>query len=207
LSPKSWSSVTLANFGEVGQIAANGCPVMVLSGGGAHRPGETPLSVAPRKMSAMDDERPATYDFRGHRPKTASDYYRGIYGTRLRHAALAILMNVRSCSLSEMWDYLQRRHRIDESVTRKTLADAMRHECAKGRAVHDGYGRYRVGKISTRTKRRIVAESREIAFELGTEEYVEHLIDEEERRIIARLVAERERAEARAQAREHEAND
>ena len=154
----------------------------------------------------MDDDRPAAYDFRGHRAKTASDYYRGIYGTRLRHAALAILMNVRSCSLTEMWEYLQRRHRIDESVTRKTLADAMRHECAKGRAVRDGYGRYRVGKISARTKRRIVAESREIAVELGTQEYVEHLIGEEERRILAQLAAERVRAEERARAREREAN-
>jgi hypothetical protein len=130
--------------------------------------------------------------------KTVSQVYdRGISGTRLRHAALAILMSVRSCTLAEMWSFLRRRHRLDESVTRKTLADALRYECAKGRAVHDGYGRYRVGTISARTKRRILAEEREIGVQLSTDEYVDHLIGEEERRLIDRLQAER-RAEERA---------
>lgn len=140
------------------------------------------------------------YDFRNHRTKTARDYYLGIYGTRLRHAALAVLMHVGSCSLAEMWDYLTQRHRVHESVTKKTLSDALRYECTKGRAVHVGYGRYRVGTISARTRRRIVAEDNEIGIMLSNEEYIDHLLGEEERRLLDQLQAER-RANRRASGR------
>jgi hypothetical protein len=57
----------------------------------------------------MNDDRPAAHDFATHRTKTVLDYYLGIRGTRLRHAALAIWLRVRSCSLDEMWTYLQQR--------------------------------------------------------------------------------------------------
>jgi len=130
----------------------------------------------------MTDE-PPPHDFNSHRKKTAHDYYKGIYGARLRHAMLAILMRVGACSLEEMWTYLKGRHRLDAMVTKKTMADALRYECAKGRAVHVGYGQYRIGTISARTRRRIVAEEREICVELGTDEYVEHLLHEDERRL------------------------
>ena len=74
----------------------------------------------------------------------------------------------------------------------------LRYECAKGRAVRDGYGHYRIGTISSRTRRRIVAESHEIAFEMSRDEYIDHLVGEEERRIIEHLQAERLRVAAAA---------
>jgi hypothetical protein len=102
---------------------------------------------------------------------------------------LAILLRVDSCLIDEMRTYLKGRHRLDEAVTKKTLADALRYECSKGRAVHDGYARYRIGKVSARTRRRIAAEEREICVELGRDEYVEHLLHEEERKLLDTLRA------------------
>jgi hypothetical protein len=47
-----------------------------------------------------------------------------------------------------------------------------------------------------------VAEGREIGPPLSTEEFVDHQIGEEERRLTERLQSERLRAEAQAQTRE-----
>jgi hypothetical protein len=132
----------------------------------------------------------ARHDFSNHRMKTIDDYYHGIYGTRLRHAALAVLMAVGSCSMDEMWTCLKGRHRLDPSVTKKSLADALRYECAKGRAIRIGYGVYRIGEIAPRTRRRIFAEEREIGVELKRGEYETHLLGEEERRLLERLHAQ-----------------
>jgi hypothetical protein len=115
------------------------------------------------------------HDFSTHREKTVRDYYHGIRGARLRHAALAVLIAVGSCSMHEMWTCLNGRHRLDPSVTKKSLADALRYECAKGRAIRIGYGTYRIGEVSLRTRRRIADEEREIGVELGREEYEAHL--------------------------------
>ena len=130
------------------------------------------------------------HDFSNHRKKTVDDYYHGIYGTRLRHAALAVLMAVGSCSMDEMWTCLEGRHRLDPSVTKKSLADALRYECGKGRAIRIGYGIYRIGEIAPRTRRRIFAEEREIGVELKRGEYEAHLLGEEERRLLERLHAQ-----------------
>jgi hypothetical protein len=93
------------------------------------------------------------YDFSPHQRATLLDYYRGIYGVRLRHAALAVLMTMGSCTVDEIWTYTKGRHRLDQSVTKKSLADALRYECAKGRAIRIGYGVYRIGEVSPRTRR------------------------------------------------------
>jgi hypothetical protein len=102
---------------------------------------------------------PGRHDFSEHHTKTLDDYYLGIRGTRLRHAALAVL--------------LKGRHRLDPSVTKKSVADALRYECAKGRAI------------------RIEGEEREILPQLTTEEYEMHLLGEEERRLVEQLRAQR----------------
>jgi hypothetical protein len=172
------TSVTVANFGDCGPLVNT--TVGVAAGG---------VVSASAENAAMSDG-PPPHDFTTHRTKTAHDYYNGIRGTRLRHAALAVLMRVGSCSIAEMWTYLKGRHRLDPAVTKKTVADALRYECAKGRAVSDEYGRYRIGKISPRTRRRIATEEREIGVELGGDEYVEHLLHEEERRLLERVRAE-----------------
>ena len=131
------------------------------------------------------------HDFSSHRRKTVDDYYYGICGTRLRHAVLAVLIRVGSCSVAEMWTYLNGRHRLDASVTKKTVANALRYECAKGRAVRIGYATYHVGEIAPRTRRRIVAEERDIGVELTRGEYETHLLGEEERRLLEHLRAQR----------------
>lgn len=120
------------------------------------------------------------HDYSAHREKTARDYYHGIRGARLRHAALAVLIAIGSCSIDEMWTFLNGRHRLDPSVTKKSLADALRYECAT----------YHIGDVSVRTRRRIAAEEREIGVELGRGEYETHLLGEEERRLLARLHAQ-----------------
>lgn len=130
------------------------------------------------------------HDYSAHREKTARDYYHGIRGARLRHAALAVLIAIGSCSIDEMWTFLNGRHRLDPSVTKKSLADALRYECAKGRAIRIGYATYHIGDVSVRTRRRIAAEEREIGVELGRGEYETHLLGEEERRLLARLHAQ-----------------
>lgn len=132
-----------------------------------------------------------SHDFTDHHTKTLLDYYRGIYGVRLRHAALAVLMRAGSCTVDEIWTYIKGRHRLDQSVTKKSLADALRYECAKGRAIRIGYGVYRIGELSPRTRRRIEKEEREIGPELTTQEYELHLLGEEERRIVEQLRAQR----------------
>jgi hypothetical protein len=106
-------------------------------------------------------EHPPTrsHDFTDHHTKTLLDNYRGIYGVRLRHAALAVLMRVGSCTVDEIWTYIKGRHRLDQSVTKKSLADALRYECAKGRAI-------RIGEVSPRTRRRIEREERRIVEQL-----------------------------------------
>ena len=76
-----------------------------------------------------------THDFSVHRKATLHDYYHGIHGVRLRQAALAVLLAVGSCSMDEMWTCLNGRHRLDPSVTKKSLADALRYECVKGRPI------------------------------------------------------------------------
>ncbi len=93
---------------------------------------------------------PGRHDFSAHREKTRRDYYHGVRGARLRHAALAVLMAVGSCSMDEMWTSLKGRHRLDPSVTKKSVADALRYECHKGRAIRIGYGVYRIGDVSAR---------------------------------------------------------
>ena len=133
----------------------------------------------------------ARHDFSSHRRETVDDYYLGVHGTRLRHAALAVLMSVGSCSITEMWTYLKGRHRLDESVTKKSLANALRYECAKGRAVRIGYATYHVGEIAPRTRRRIIAEEREIGVELTRGEYETHLLGNEERRLLEHLRVQR----------------
>ena len=131
------------------------------------------------------------HDFTAHRRKTRRDYYDGIHGVRLRHAALAVLIAVGSCSMDEMWSCLKGRHRLDTSVTKKSLADALRYECAKGRAIRIGYGTYRVGEVSPRMRRRIETEEREILPVVGRGEVVDHLLGEEERRLLEQLRAQR----------------
>ena len=96
-------------------------------------------------------------------------------------------MNVGSCSMAEMWTYLKGRHCLDESVTKKALANALRHECAKGRAVRIGYATYHVGEIAPR----ILAEEREIGVELTRGEYEAHLLGNEERRLLEQLRVQR----------------
>src|SRR5687768_766483 len=122
----------------------------------------------------MTNETPQ-HDFTTHRKKTLRDYYHGIRGVRLRHAALAVLIAVGSCSMDEMWTCLNGRHRLDPSVTKKSVADALRYECAKGRAIRIGYGIYRIGDVSPRMRRRIESEEREIGPALGRGEYETHL--------------------------------
>ncbi|MEO5841167.1 MAG: hypothetical protein ABIQ73_13245 [Acidimicrobiales bacterium] len=131
------------------------------------------------------------HDFSAHHTKTLDDYYLGIRGTRLRHATLAVLIAVGSCSMDEMWTCLKGRHRLDPSVTKKSVADALRYECAKGRAIRIGYGVYRIGELSPRTRRRIEHEEREIGPEFTRGELEAHLLGEEERRIIEHLRAQR----------------
>ena len=133
----------------------------------------------------------ARHDFSSHRRKTVDDYYLGIHGTRLRHAALAVLMSVGSCTVAELWTYLKGRHRLDESVTKKSLANAMRYECSKGRAERIGWATYHVGDIAPRTRRRIIAEEREIGVELTRGEYETHLLGNEERRLLEHLRMQR----------------
>ncbi|HUP73617.1 MAG TPA: hypothetical protein VM282_11315 [Acidimicrobiales bacterium] len=87
-----------------------------------------------------------SHDFTEHHTKTLLDYYRGIYGVRLRHAALAVLIRVGSCTVDEIWTYIKGRRRLGPSVTKKSLADTLRYECAKGRAIRIGYGVYRIGE-------------------------------------------------------------
>jgi hypothetical protein len=89
--------------------------------------------------------------------------------------ALAVLMSVGSCSITEMWTYLKGRHRLDESVTKKSLANALRYECAKGRAVRIGYATYHVGEIAPLTRG----------------EYETHLLGNEERRLLEHLRMQR----------------
>ena len=122
----------------------------------------------------------AGHDFTFHREKTVHDYYHGISGARLRHAALAVLMRVGSCTVDEMWTFIKGRHRLHPSL---------RYECAKGRAIRIGYGVYRIGDVSPRTRRRIEEEEREIAPQFSKEEYEMHLLGEEERRIVEQLHA------------------
>ena len=132
-----------------------------------------------------------SHDFSAHREKTLHDYYHGIHGARLRHAALAVLIAVGSCSVAELWVYVNGRHRLDPTVTKKSLADALRYECVKGRAIRVGYGIYRIGEVSPRTRRRIEGEEREIGVELKRGEYETHLLGEEERRLLEHLRAQR----------------
>jgi hypothetical protein len=134
---------------------------------------------------------PGRHDFSEHHTKTRDDYYLGIRGTRLRHAALAVLLKVGSCSMDEMWTCLKGRHRLDPSVTKKSVADALRYECAKGRASRIGYGVYRIGELAPRTQRRIEREEREIGPELTRGELEAHLLGEEERRLLEHLRAQR----------------
>ena len=93
--------------------------------------------------------------------------------------------------MAEMWTYLKGRHRLDESVTKKALANALRYERAKGRAVRIGYATYHVGEIAPRTRRRILAEEREIGVELTQGEYEAHLLGNEERRLLEQLRVQR----------------
>ena len=142
------------------------------------------------KNGRMTNDAPP-HDFSAHRRKTRRDYYRGIHGVRLRHAALAVLLTVGSCSMDEMWTCLNGRHRLDPSVTKKSLADALRYECVKGRAIRIGYGVYRVGEVSPRMRRRIETEEREILPVVGRGEVEEHLLGEEERHLLEHLRAQR----------------
>lgn len=142
-----------------------------------------PADVSGRRKNAR---MPRRHDFSEHHTKTLDDYYLGIRGTRLRHAALAVLLKVGSCSIDEMWTCLKGRHRLDPSVTKKSVADALRYECAKGRATRIGYGVYRIGELAPRTQRRIEHEEREIGPELTRGELEAHLLGEEERRLLER---------------------
>jgi hypothetical protein len=174
-------SVTVGNFGDSGQKTKTRVGV------GARFVVSTPV-----KNGRMTDQTPLErHDFSAHRKKTLHDYYHGIRGARLRHAALAVLIAVGSCSMDEMWTCLKGRHRLDPSVTKKSLADALRYECVKGRAIRIGYGVYRIGDVSPRTRRRIECEEREIRPELGRHELEEYLLREEERRLLEHIRAQR----------------
>jgi hypothetical protein len=95
--PKFATSVTVADFGDRGRVVAE---MVWVTARRCLR--ATTVSQRLVKMLGMDDDRATTYDFSMHHTKTVHDYYRGVSGTRLRHAALAILMSVRSCTLAEM---------------------------------------------------------------------------------------------------------
>lgn len=115
--------------------------------------GSSPAEFAPRK-------RPTTVP-----AADLSDRYSGgIWGTRLRHAALAVLICARGqpVTLMRMWDEIISRHIVQAGLTRKDLADAVRHECRRGRARRVARGAYAVGVIAPRTRRRIMAHDKEL---------------------------------------------
>jgi hypothetical protein len=96
--------------------------------------------------------------------RTPDRYRTGVWGTRLRHAALAVLLRARGTPLSvaDIWRQIQLNHVVQRGLRPKHLADALRHECRRGRARRHSHGHYVVGTIAPRTRRRILAHEREI---------------------------------------------
>jgi hypothetical protein len=97
-------------------------------------------------------------------PEVPDRYAHGVWGTRLRHAALAVLIRARGrpLSVAEIWEHVERNHMVRAGVTAKHLADALRHECRRGRARRVAHGHYVVGEIAPRTRRRILFHEKQL---------------------------------------------
>jgi hypothetical protein len=105
-----------------------------------------------------DDDAPPPVD-------PVPDCYRGgVWGTRLRHAALAVLIYARGEPLAvpEIMRRIRKQHVVRVGVTTKDLADALRHEVRRGRAIRAFHGHYVVGTITPRTHRRIRHHERQL---------------------------------------------
>lgn len=77
-------------------------------------------------------------------------------GRDLRHAALHLLRRAgRPLTVPELLAALSRRFVVAGAAPNKTLADALAHEVARGRARRVGRGRYTVGRLPATTAWRI----------------------------------------------------
>lgn len=82
-----------------------------------------------------------------------------LWGRDLRHAILGLAAwdDRRVWSVPEMNVALERRGlTIAGAHPAKTLADALGHEVYRGRMVRTARGRYRFGRMATRTRQRVV---------------------------------------------------
>jgi hypothetical protein len=110
-------------------------------------------------------------------PDPFPDRYRGgVWGTRLRHAALAVLMAAYGEPLSvvEILHRVRANHVVRVGVTRKDLADALRYECRRGRAARAYHGHYVIGTLAPRTRRRILHHERQLV--AGDQRAVAHAL-------------------------------
>ena len=102
-------------------------------------------------------------------PRELERYAGGIWGTRLRHAALAVLIRARGepVAVADIWADIRRNHVVQRTLRAKDVADGLRHECRRGRARRVARGVYVVGTIAPRTKRRIMAHERQLRADDG----------------------------------------
>ncbi|MGH9116048.1 MAG: hypothetical protein ACRDWW_09500, partial [Acidimicrobiales bacterium] len=80
-----------------------------------------------------------------------------LWGIDLRHAALGLLDGAgRPCTIPELLgSFYNRGLAVEGRRPAKALADALAHEARKGRAVRVSRGRYQLGTMPSRTRRRI----------------------------------------------------
>ncbi len=80
----------------------------------------------------------------------------GLERRDLRYALLGILFrSLRRLSVSEISNQLRAEYRVPPNVSNRSIADALAHECARGRARRWGWGIYGPGVVSDSTRRRI----------------------------------------------------
>jgi hypothetical protein len=126
-------------------------------------------------MDLWDDaDRPDTHDAHARqkaelRQRELDRYAGGIWATRLRHAALAVLIRARGepVAVADIWAEIRRNHVVQRTIRAKDVADGLRHECRRGRARRVERGMYVVGTIAPRTRRRIMAHERQLRADDG----------------------------------------
>jgi hypothetical protein len=151
---------------ESGHLGPNSAFIWPVSAGVGRETGEGRSEVGGRSSGASDGGGAVSHPtaILGTMAETPDRYLAGVWGTRLRHAALAVLIRARGTPLSvaDIWSSVKRDHIVQVGLTAKDLADALRHECRRGRARRVSHGHYVVGDIAARTRRRILAHEREI---------------------------------------------
>jgi hypothetical protein len=106
---------------------------------------------------------------------------RGVWGCDLRYALLQLLLeaNGRAYTVAALDRAVRAHYLVHPAVTRRTVAEALAHECVRGRARRAGRGTYRLAPVSRsivyRIEQRAAALPRAVAGEVPSAMDVPHL--------------------------------